>query len=775
MRIRLLSFFLFLGSLSAQNIFTIAGIPYSHRHDVDGVPALSADLGSVYGVLIDKTTGRLLLNDQALVSRLEPDGTLLALVGSGTYPPIQFNTTPLLGSTLMPAVWRGMAQDSSGALYLADAGGSRIYRVGLDGAITIFAGFTPQSPLNQVGISPRGMVFDSKGKLDFADAYCNCIRQVSPVGTMSTFYTLPSSNPYGGPNVGFEGLTIDSSDNLYFTEWQGHRVVKVSADGSSTTVIAGTGVAGFSGDGGPAPAAQLNGPTSVTLDSSGNIYIADTLNNRIRMVAPNGNISTFAGNGVCGATSTRLCSPAQTLIDSTGAFIVADYGNARVRRIASDGTISTVVGSGRQIPVTNGDGGPVIHATFKAIGGIAFDSAGNLYVGDSFAFVIRKIATDGTVSTVAGNGTQGYSGDGGAALQAQMYYPGPIAFGPDGALYVITGDDRIRKITPDGNISLVAGTGPGSSLIRSQGDGGPAVNATLNEPASVAFDQNGNIFIADTSNARIRKIDPHGIITTVAGPGVLGTDYYNAVAVDPKGTLYLAWTHLSGAAGLYATVNRVNADGSLARIAGSQVPCANGPLFMGDGGSATAANLCAVTALTVDPAGLPNFADGDHHLLLRVNSDGTIQRVAGNEIAQTLGDGGPVLQASLNGFNAWSPETPAFDLSGTMYIVQPGVNVIRIVTNTPYSIQASPSQINAHGALTQSVSLSANFAEPFPYSVIVTNGGSWLATNRTSGTTEEPVKVFVNPTGLPSGTYLGTVRLVTQLQEVDVPVTVTVP
>ena len=385
----------------------------------------------------------------------------------------------------------------------------------------------------------------------------------------------------------------------------------------SATTIAGTGSAGFSGDGGPATAAQLYGPSAVAIASDGAVYIADSGNNRMRKVAPDGTISTIAGSGssianillppsfqTCAfsgdgglATSAQLCNPAQLAFDKAGGLYVADFGNARVRRISPEGVIATVAGSGQPVPLgqtggaigyspanpfSSGDGGPAIHATFNRLGGAIFDAAGNLYVSDSGGNRIRKIAPDGTISTFAGTGQAGYSGDGGPALQATLFGAGPLAMDPKGDLYVITGDSRVRKITADGTIHLVAGTGTGTGLDRAQGDGGPAVNATLNEPGGVAFDAQGNIYIADTSNARLRKIDTSGIITTIAGPGQQGTDYYNAVAVDPQGNIFLAWTH----AALYPAVAtnaisgmvlRVNPGGTLSRVVGNGQPCTGGP------------------------------------------------------------------------------------------------------------------------------------------------------------------------------------------------------
>ena len=794
----------------AQNIFTIAGIPYTHRNHVDSQPALSAPLGSVYGLLIDKITGRLLVNDEALVLRFEPDGSVLALVGAGPIAGLpQFSVTGApegtLASFLNVQVLRGMAQDATGNLYLSDEAAGRVYRVALDGTVTTFAGGGIQPPGFQSdgGLataarlsSPRGLVFDSKGNLDIAEVFCNCIRQVSPTGIISTLYTLPASLRRNRlPNV--EGLAIDAQDNLYVTEWFDNLVMKVAAGGSGLTTIAGTGIAGFSGDGGPATAAQLNGPSGVTIDQKGNIFIADSKNHRVRMVTPAGTITTIAGTGTCGtlgdggsAAMAQLCVPAETLFDSSGNLLIADFGNRLVRKLTPDGTLTTIAGSGKNdsgffYPGTSGNGGPAIHATFYLTGGTVFDSPGNLYVSESFGNVIRKIAPDGTVSTFAGTGQPGYSGDGGPAIHAAFSFPGPIAVGPDGALYAIIGGSRVVKITPDGIIHLVAGSGSGTGLNRSQGDGGPAVNATLNEPGGIAFDPQGNIYIADTSNARVRKIDRNGIITTVAGPGQQGVDYYNAVAVDRQGNLYVAWTHAAPPS-IYATINRVNADGSLTRVAGSGQPCAGGPgQFTGDGVSATQVRLCAVTGLAVDANGLLYLSEGGYELLLRMNADGTIQRVAGNTAATSVGDGGPALNASLVGGQGFSPGPATIDAAGNIYFPEPGLNFVREVTPTPYAAKLLPDHITVTGSNVQrqTVAVSANFAEPFPYAVRVTtaDGGAWLTANRVTGITGEAITVTINPAGLAHGTYRGTVAVIVSVpvgvgaQELDLAVSLTVP
>jgi sugar lactone lactonase YvrE len=612
---------------------------------------LHAPLNFVYGLLFDHVTGRLLFHDQTLVERVESDGSLLALVGRGE-PQDATTADGTLASNLQISILRGMAQDAAGNLYLADAGAGLVFRVAGDGRVSRFAGGgTRSGPESDGGpataaqlTSPRGMVFDSQGNLDIAEPVCGCIRQVSPTGIISTVFTLSGSPGTDLKQV--EGLGIDAQDNLYLTEWLGHTVLKIGANGSATT-IAGTGAAGFSGDGGPATAAQLYGPSAVAIANDGTVYIADSGNNRVRKVALDGAISTIAGTGsslgnillppvfqACEfsgdgglATSASLCNPAQLAFDQAGGLWVADFGNSRVRRISPEGIIATVAGNGQFVPVgqtgdgidyspatpfSSGDGGPAIHATFDRVGGAIYDAAGNLYVSDSGGNRIRKIAPDGTIGTVAGTGQAGYSGDGGPALQATLFGAGPLAVDPKGDLYVLTGDSRVRKITADGTIHLVAGTGTGVGLDRAQGDGGPAVNATLNEPGGVAFDAQGNIYIADTSNARLRKIDTSGIITTIVGPGQPGTDYYNAAAVDPQGNMFLAWTH----AALYPAVTtnavsgmvlRVNPGGTLSRVVGNGQPCTGGPFgtqFAFDGMPALDAQLCEVRSFTIDKNGV---------------------------------------------------------------------------------------------------------------------------------------------------------------------------
>ena len=323
--------------------------------------------------------------------------------------------------------------------------------------------------------------------------------------------------------------------------------------------LAGTGVQGFSGDGGPAAEAQLDRPYGVAVDASGHVYVADRYNNRIRRIGPDGTISTFAGTGVSGyggdggpAVEAQLSSPRGLSVDASGHVYVADTVNHRIRRIGPDGTISTFAGTG--VAGYGGDGGPAIEAQLDAPIGVAVDGSGIVYVADALNYRIRRIGPDGTISTFAGTGVSGDGGDGGPATGAQLDIPIGVAVDAEGNVYVADLDNhRIRRIGPNGTISTFAGTGESGY----GGDGGAAVDARLADPWDVAVDAEGNVYVADGDNHRIRRIGRDGTISTFAGTGVRGyggdggaavdaqLDIPTGVAADATGNVYVAgfWSH----------------------------------------------------------------------------------------------------------------------------------------------------------------------------------------------------------------------------------------
>ncbi|HEX5000694.1 MAG TPA: hypothetical protein VFY29_20895 [Terriglobia bacterium] len=288
--------------------------------------------------------------------------------------------------------------------------------------------------------------------------------------------------------------------------------------------IAGGDASGFTGDGGPATAARLTFPAGVAIDGAGNVFIADSGNNRIRRVSADGIIVTVAGTGATAfggdggpAVLAPLKAPQGVAVDGLGNLYIADTGNNRIRKVNANGTITTIAGTATA--GFSGDGGPASLAQLNVPIDLAIDRDGNLYITDQGNRRIRKIGVDGVMSTIAGTGTDGFSGDGGPATMAKLNRPMAVKVDATGNVFIAdTNNHRVRKIDGSGVISTVAGTGVGDF----GGDDGPATAAWLNRPRGLAFDPAGNLFIGDTDNARLRMVTPAGSITTVAGTGTAG-------------------------------------------------------------------------------------------------------------------------------------------------------------------------------------------------------------------------------------------------------------
>ena len=325
-----------------------------------------------------------------------------------------------------------------------------------------------------------------------------------------------------GPAVAAElsspaGVAIDAAGNLYIGDRSNSCVRKVSPSGIITT-FAGTGVGGYSGDGGPATMAQLSFPMGVALDREGNVYVAEMLNDCVRKINTSGIISTYAGKGMPGgytgdggpATAAKLSLPVAVALDSAGNLYIADAGNAAIRKVNTAGIISTFAGNG-----TAYFGEDSIPATVSSLDdpdGVAVDNLGNVYISDNNSNRVRKVDNSGIITTIAGNGTQGFSGDGGSATLAELHGTTGITVDYFGNIYICDCDNnRIRKVNSSGIITTIAGGG-----IYGLGDGGPATNCELNIPTDVAVDKNGSIYIADFGNNRIRYIRNTTSVNTVS-------------------------------------------------------------------------------------------------------------------------------------------------------------------------------------------------------------------------------------------------------------------
>lgn len=530
---------------------------------------------------------------------------------------------------------------------------------------------------------PRDVAVDAAGNVFIADTYNHRVRRVSTSGTITTVAGNGTSgfSGDGGPATSSQlrfpqGVWMDASGNLYVADSGNDRVRMVDTSGAIATV-AGNGTAGFSGDGGPATAAQLNDPKDITTDTAGNLYIADNENHRIRRVSSGGMITTYAGNGVEGyagdggpATSARLNDPTGVAYNTTSGYLyIGDRDNNRIRQVSSGGTMTTYVGNGTPGDVNHSQ---LSKSQINSPERIAYGSSG-LFIADTDNDKVKLVNSSDDISTVAGNGVAGFSGDGGGATGAQLHEPTGVAPGVTGTLPFFVADSdnhRVRRVS-SGIITTYAGKS------HYGGDGGPATDAALNRPYGLTTDSAGNVLIADTENNRVRRLSA-GTITTIAGTGTAGfsgdggqatsAQLFNPydVAVDVAGNVYVADT-------FNHRVRKVDPGGTITTVAGT------GSFgFSGDGGSATLAQLWYPIGLEVDTAGNLYIADYGNNRIRRVDTSGTITTVAGGGscgFSGFGGDGGPATSACLD-----NPTDVVVGAGGDLYIADYDNNRIRKVT-----------------------------------------------------------------------------------------------
>lgn len=591
-----------------------------------------------------------------------------------------------------------VAVDGAGNVYVADTDNNTIRKITAAGVVTTFAGVAgvPGSTDGTGAAArladPDGVAVDGAGNVYVADTFNSTIRKITPAGVVTTLAGtagITGTADGTGANAAFnlpEGVAVDGAGNVYVADSQNFTIRKVTADGIVTTLAGSAGVAG-SADGTGA-AAQFANPTSLAVDSAGNVFVADRDNATIRKVTPAGVVTTFAGSaGMTGHTdgtgaAARFDNPAGVAVDSAGNVYVADAFNAVIRKITPAGAVTTLAGAGVG-GTTDGTGAA---ARFSVVTGVTVDGAGNVYVADQFNHTIRKITPAAVVTTLAGTASQAGADDGPGSA-ARFFGPTGVAADGNGNVYV-TDATTLRKITPGGNVTTFAGSGMFGSAD------GTGTAAQFDSPAGAAVDRAGNLYVADEGNSTIRTITPAGMVTTLAGTagqrgsadGTGAAARFNlpsGIAVDGAGNVFVAdegndtirkitpagvVTTFAGTAGmrgsvdgtgaaarfevltdlaaddagnLYATdfgantIRKITSAGVVTTLAGTA------DVSGSDDGTGTAARFHHPKGVAVDKAGNVYVTDSENHTLRKITPAGVVTTVAG-----TVGVAGIVLGAT---------------------------------------------------------------------------------------------------------------------------------
>jgi hypothetical protein len=481
-------------------ITTVAGNG-TEGYSGDGGAATSAQLDRPRGVFVDGSGNIFIADTNNRAIREVVSGTINTIAGNG-----QLGCNGDLGPAKAASI--GNPRDvlvSNGILYISNGGCDHIRDVNLtSGNIDTFAGSKlgydgeGHAPLSAEFSTPTGLGLDAGGNLLVVDSGNNRVRQVtsSAVNTVAGGYTGD-----GGPSTKSalndpQNIVFDKNHNMFIVEGLGNRVRKVTSGGTIST-FAGTGVTGMGGNGGPANAATLNNPLGVAVDTKANVYIADNGNNVIRVVNKAGNISIFA-------QSATFASLASLATDSANNVYAADQNACVIWKITPNAVVTAIAGEVNNCGY-NGDGVQATSALLNAPYGVALDSAGNLYIGDASNNRVRMVNTTGTISTVAGNGTCGYSGDGHSAILAEICTPLGVQVDASGNLYIADWRNAVFREVTGGIISTFAGTGKSGY----NHDGELATHANIDGPAALAIKPTVNVpYLVDDQQFRVRFVKP---------------------------------------------------------------------------------------------------------------------------------------------------------------------------------------------------------------------------------------------------------------------------
>ena len=613
------------------DIRTIAGDGSPGASGDDGL-AKNARLNSPYGLSLDRQ-GNLYVADlgNARIRLITTEGRIRTVAGGGDVPAAE-SSEGSLATTLKLKTPRNVLADANGGFYFSDFDAHRVYYVDFRGILATFAGTgnpgygAENIPANRSALrNPAGLAFEPLGGVIIVESGSQRLRRVAR-GIVTPYLSDALRNyPLYSPT----GVAFDNAGNLYLADARATGALKRTPHGEVTELAVS----------GRAVAADPRGGAFYAWNTS--IYRVDPANKvALAAGAPTG-IGEFSGDGGTAGTA-RLLAPAALAYDRDGNLFVADERAHRVRRVTPAGLITTVAGTGK--PAFSGDGGLAGKAGLNAPRGLAFDADGFLYIADSGNHAVRKISPGGLISSSAGNGFSGFRGDGGSASAALLNAPSAVAVDPTGDVFIAdTANHRVRRINRGGLITTYAGTGtPGLAF-----EGSAAVFAQLNEPRGLAFDPAGNLYIADTANNRIRRVDLTGLLTTVGDPVFASP---RGVTVAPDGAIYVADT------GNHRICQIT--DAGVIKVAGADTPG-----FSGDGELAAAAQFQSPAALLFDSLGNLAVADMGNSrvrqlrpeaLLISVLQDGA--RIF-NAASSVEGPVAPGMIATLRG-EAFGPAEP---------------------------------------------------------------------------------------------------------------------
>lgn len=605
----------------------------------DGGPATNATLNYPSGIYIDD-------DDQVFIAdylnhrirKVDVNGLISTVINVSTFDfPGSFSPPEIADRVLIGSSTNGDNDNhldfgpidldtSLSGEFLTRTGGSnaagpnRLVRISASGRATRLSG---QGIFAGTGVSPGRIAAAPNGRVYFTQG--GTVRWVDDGGTVQVIAGAQSGSDDDGVSALFADITpadllIDPNNDLIVLDTETDRIRRIDGQGLISTIAGTVNNSGFSGDGGSATNARLNNPRAGAYDSRGNLYVHDFNNRRIRKIDTSGIITTVAGGGVSDglpATDASLNEPVSVVVADDGTIFISDNGNHRIRRVDPGGIISTYAGTGSS--GFSGDGGPAINARFNNPAGISLDGAGNLYVADRDNNRIRRVSPTGLITTVAGTGeTFGNLGDGGPATVATIGSPSDVFATEDGTLYISDqGNRRIRRVTPAGTITTIVGNG----LLGFQGDGGPGTSAQIGAATGLLVTNDGTLYFADTQSHRVRKLSPSGTISTIAGDG--------------------------------------------------------NDLFGGDGGPATAAYLNTPSAVAIDAAGNILVTDSANDRIRRIGSNGVIATYLGSNepaVASGNGDGGSAAETRLT-----DPTDIFITPSGDLYIADAGADRIRKV------------------------------------------------------------------------------------------------